>query len=109
MSTYCIETKGGPYCFDADNRFEALRKFFLGIKEGSVQLSDVGLVVTITEQGEEYPFRTLPVLYFMGIFDKEKAMKLAKKVSRKIKEADLEKLAMSDAKTLGLIKDNSSI
>ena len=65
MTFYKVTTKDATLLFQGNNKEEAFRDFIL-----KTPLEKMGnLVMLIDEEGEEYPFRTLPSLVLLGRID----------------------------------------
>jgi len=75
MKAYRISTKDDKTIITANSRKEAIARYFLQIADGEVSLDRIGNLVTITDpdNGEEYPFRTVPSLWLLGVLDRETA------------------------------------
>lgn len=68
-----VTTKNVDTNIIAENRKEVYAKFFLKIKKGEIKLDDVGCIVMVEEDGEEYGFRTVPTLWLMELISPEVA------------------------------------
>lgn len=64
---YVIQTKDDKVRVEAKDRDEAFAKFFLEIESGKVPLSKLGSIVILKDRKEEYPFRTVPLLYSLKL------------------------------------------
>lgn len=71
---FLIHTKGVVYPVKASTRKEAYAKFFLDIKQGKIPLKDVGQIIILKDGKDEYPFRTCPSLWLLGIIDTDTAI-----------------------------------
>ena len=71
---FLIHTTGVVYPVKASTRKEAYAKFFLDIKQGKIPLKDVGQIIILKDGKDEYPFRTCPSLWLLGIIDTDTAI-----------------------------------
>ena len=67
MKAFPIHTKGETTLITAENRKEAYAKFFLEVKKGNIGLDKIGCIIVAEEDGEEYPFRSIPTLWLMQL------------------------------------------
>ena len=68
---YKLTTKDEKILIKAKNREEAFAKFFKDILKGKIPLGNIGQIVTLHDRKDEYPFRTVPALYLLGVIDRE--------------------------------------
>ena len=71
---YKLTTKDEKILIKAKSRKEAFAKFFKDILKGKIPLRNIGQIVTLHDGEDEYPFRTVPTLYLLGIINKEIAI-----------------------------------
>lgn len=71
---YTITSKNVKIRMEAPNRDIAFAKFFKDVADGKVPLSDVGNIVMLKDGKNEYPFRTVPLLWQMKVIDLETAV-----------------------------------
>lgn len=74
MNIYRLESKDVAMEIAAENRMDAFVKFFISILDGKTKICEIGNLVTTYENGEEYPFRTLPVIWLLGLITDEEAL-----------------------------------
>jgi len=74
MNLFEIVYKNGSVHILAENKEEAYAKFFKMIVDHEISLDDIGHVIILKEDGKEYPFRTVPTLYNLGIMDRRTAV-----------------------------------
>jgi len=58
----------------AKNRKHAFAKFFKKLKDKEIGLDQIGHLVMLHDEEEEYPFRTMPSLFLLGLVDEETAI-----------------------------------
>lgn len=64
---YRVTTKNVDTNIPAKNRQEAYAKLFLSVKNGDIKIDDLGGILMLYDEGEEYPFRTVPTLWLMEL------------------------------------------
>ena len=67
MKAFPIHTKGETTLVTTETRKEAYAKFFLEVKKGNIGLDKIGCIIVAEEDGEEYPFRSIPTLWLMEL------------------------------------------
>ncbi len=67
MKTFPISTKGETTLVMAETRKEAYAKFFIEVKKGNIAIDKLGCIIVAEEDGEEYPFRSVPTLWLMEL------------------------------------------
>jgi len=75
LKPYRITTKDDEAIITASSRKEALARYFLQVADGEVGLDRLGNLVMVKDPdyGEQYPFRTVPALWLLGVLDRETA------------------------------------
>lgn len=58
----------------ANTRKEAFAKFFKKLKAKEIGIEEIGNLVMLHDKDEEYPFRTVPSLFLLGLMDEETAI-----------------------------------
>ena len=74
LNLYVIEYRNGKIGVMAKNRDEAFAKFFKSIKDGKFPIEDIGQIIILYDGKTQYPFRTAPLLWKMGVIDLETAV-----------------------------------
>ena len=74
MKGYKITTKDIDIVIPANDPQEAYAKFFLEVKKGNISIDDLGNILMLHDEGEEYPFRIVPTLWLMKIIGPETAI-----------------------------------
>ena len=74
MKGYKITTRNIELVIPANNRQEAYAKFFIEVKKGNISLDNLGNLLMLHDEGEEYPFRVVPTLWLMELIGPETAM-----------------------------------
>jgi len=74
MKGYRITTRSVDIVIPANNRQEAYAKFFIEVRNGKIELDDLGNLLMLHDEGEEYPFRVVPTLWLMELTGPETAM-----------------------------------
>ena len=110
VPTYIIETKEDKVVvITAKDRDHAFAKYFKDVfAEQTVSLEKIGNVIMLKDGQEEYPFRTVPLLWKMGIIGTKNAIDnlvSVLKVSRKEAKNLLKKYGDADAHLVPLIDD----
>lgn len=108
MPQYIIETKSDKVLISAIDREHAFAKYFKDIAEGDVDIAKIGNIIMLKDGTEEYPFRTVPLLWKMGILGTKHAIdSIVATVGGTRKEAKdmLKRAADSDARLVPLIDE----
>jgi hypothetical protein len=108
MPEYIIETKSDKVLISAIDRDHAFAKYFKSIVEQEVSIDKIGAIILLKDGEEEYPFRTVPLLWKMGIIGTKHAIdSIVATVGGTRKEAKemLKRAADSDARLVPLIDD----
>ena len=65
---YILSTKEDKVLIEANSREDAFRNYFHSLKK--ITLDKLGQIVVLKdEDGEEYPFRTVPALVLLGLMN----------------------------------------
>ncbi len=107
MPEYLITTKSDKVLITQKDREHAFAKYFKDIAEGGIDLNKIGNIITLNDGKEDYPFRTVPLLWKMGVIGTKNAMdnivsclgvtrKEAKQLLRKYGEADARLIPIID-------------
>lgn len=80
MWLFKIRTKNDTVLVSAQSREEAIGKYFREIIDKKVSLKDVGSVFIVEDAGQEYPVRTAPLLWKLGVITEEEAVLNIQKV-----------------------------
>lgn len=80
MKLFPISMKHKSYLVQAEDRQEAYKKMFKDIVTGKISISDVSLIMTCVDNGEDYPMRLIPSLYARDLIDYESAIATLLKV-----------------------------
>jgi hypothetical protein len=90
----------------AKNRNEAWAKFWKSVADEKTPLSELGNIVILKDQKQEYPFRTVPLLWQMKLIDKDMAISnimACTSVSQKEAEQMLMDYSFKDSRLIPLI------
>ena len=104
---YVIKYKGGKMRIIAENRDEAFAKFFKLVSEDKISIEDLGNIVILHDRKEDYPFRTVPLLWQMKLIDKQTAIaNIVACTGAETKEAEkmLYKYSFNDSRLIPLIE-----
>jgi len=71
IKLYEVYSKGLRMLIPAKNRFEAYVRF---CKENKDRIKEMAQLITCVDDGDEYPIATAPLLYILGIIDRETAI-----------------------------------
>jgi len=71
---FLISYRRGIYPVKARNRKEAYAKFFFAVQNGEINFRDLGHIIVLKDGKDEYPFRTVPSLWLLGIIDQDTAI-----------------------------------
>jgi len=71
VNLYEVYSKGLRMLVPARNRFEAYVKF---CRENRERVGEMAQLITCVDGGEEYGIATAPLLYILGIIDRETAV-----------------------------------
>ena len=74
MKFYRLHTKDAQVGIRAKSRKEAFAKFFKDVVDGKIQLSELGNIVILHDGKTEYPFRTVPSLFILGLMNETAAI-----------------------------------
>jgi len=74
MKQFLISYRRGIYTVKARNRKEAYAKFFFAVQNGEINFRDLGHIIVLKDGKNEYPFRTVPSLWLLGIIDQDTAI-----------------------------------
>jgi len=103
---FYMHTKTDKVLIKAKNRDEAFAKFFKDVEDGKIGLETLGNIVILFDRREEYPFRTVPLLWKMMVINDETAIASLQSildVSRNKARKMLEKYGEKDARLIPLI------
>ena len=70
IQMYKLTSKDIEIAIPAKNRQEAFAKFFLKVKQGEIELDQLGGIVMSHEgndEGDDVPFRTVPTLWLLQL------------------------------------------
>lgn len=104
MNIYRLESKDVAMEIAAENRMDAFVKFFISILDGKTKICEIGNLVTTYENGEEYPFRTLPVIWLLGLITDEEALNTLPVLLKTNKEKAKEALFEAARKDMWVLK-----
>ena len=108
MPEYIIETKSDKVLISAIDRDHAFAKYFKDIAEQEISLDKLGNIIMLKDGKEEYGFRTVPLLWKMGLIGTKHAIdNIVATVggSRTDAKAMLKKAANADARLVPLIDE----
>jgi hypothetical protein len=108
MAQYIIQTKSDKVLISAIDREHAFAKYFKDIAEGVIDLEKIGNLITLKDGKEEYPFRTAPLLWKMGVIGTKNAIDNIVNcvgVSRKEAKSMLKQAGDADARLIPLIDE----
>lgn len=108
MPEFIIETKSDKVLITAEDREHAFAKYFKDIAEGEVSIDKIGNIIMLKDGKEEYPFRTVPLLWKMGIIGTSNAIDNIIACiggTRKAAKQALKKYGDSDARLIPLIDE----
>lgn len=74
MKLFKIHTKDDVAIVEAKTRQIAFAKYFKEVVENKIPIEKLGNILMLKDNGEEYPIRTLPILWLMGVVDDEQAI-----------------------------------
>ena len=74
MKLFKIHTKNDIAIVEAETRQQAYAKYFKEVVEGKIPIEKLGNLLMLEDDGEEYPIRTIPILWLMGVVDDEQAI-----------------------------------
>ena len=74
MRPFRIKMKDAEIIIVAKNRTQAFGKFFKKIIDKEISLENIGMIVELYDKNEDYPFRTVPSLFLLGIIEEEVAI-----------------------------------
>lgn len=105
---YIIEAKGDKVLVEAEDRDHAFAKYFYDIINADVTLDKIGNIVVLKDGNEEYAFRTVPLLWKMGVIGTRNAIDNICEVTgvtRAEAKVMLKNAADNDARLVPLIDD----
>jgi len=108
MAQYIIETKSDKVLISAVDREHAFAKYFKDIAEGDVSIEKIGNIIMLKDGKDEVPFRTVPLLWKMGVIGTQHAIDnivACIGVSRKEAKLMLKKAGDADARLIPLIDE----
>lgn len=103
---YVIDSKKDKTIIKAKNRDEAFAKFFKDVEDGKLPLKELGNVIILHDRKEQYPFRTVPLLWQMKLIDGSVAVSnimACTGVSQKEAEEMLGEYGFKDSRLIPLI------
>jgi hypothetical protein len=106
VKVYVIEYKGGNFITAAKSKDEALARFFHNILNGKIKFEDLGNIIILFDDGDQYGFRTVPLLWKLGVIDKKTAIAnvmLCTNTSKKEAEKILIESAKEDSRLIPYI------
>lgn len=74
MKLFEIETKEDKVLVKAEDKDHAFAQYFMDIKTQKVPLEKIGNIIILHDGTEDYPFRTVPLLWRIGVIDDETAV-----------------------------------
>ena len=74
MKMFTIETKSDKVCLQAVDKDHAFAQYFLDVVEAKVPLEKIGNLIMLSDGKEEYPFRTVPLLWKMNVLTTKNAV-----------------------------------
>lgn len=108
MKKFIIETKDDKALVEAEDRDHAFAKYFYDILNEKVTLDKLGNIITLKDGVAEIPFRTVPLLWKMGIIGTKHAIDNISSllgITRKEAKKILKEAGDSDARLIPLIED----
>jgi len=105
---YKIETKSDKVLVQAEDRDQAFASYFKDIIQQKIPLERLGNIIILHDGKEDYAFRTVPLLWKMGIINEQLAVaNLIDVLGVKNNEARrmLKKCGEADARLIPLIED----
>jgi hypothetical protein len=63
---FIVETKDDKVLIEAEDKDHALAKYFKDIIEQNISLEKIGSIIILSDGEEQYPMRTVPLLWKMG-------------------------------------------
>ena len=63
---FVIETKDDKVLIEAEDKDHAFAKYFKDIVEQNIPLEKIGNIIMLNDGEEQYPMRTVPLLWKMG-------------------------------------------
>jgi hypothetical protein len=103
---FYMHTKTDKVLIKAKNRDEAFAKFFKDVEDGKIGLDTLGNIVILFDRREEYPFRTVPLLWQMKLIDASTAVSnimACTGVNKKEAEEMLGEYGFKDSRLIPLI------
>ena len=103
---YFMQTKNDKVLIKAKDPDEAFAKFFKDVEDGKVPLENLGNIVILHDRKDEYPFRTVPLLFQMKLIDASTAVSnimACTGVSQKEAEQMLLKHSFKDSRLIPII------
>lgn len=103
---YYIHTRNDKVLIKARNRDEAFAKFFKDVEDGKVPLENLGNIVMLHDRKDEYPFRTVPLLFQLKLIDASMAVSnimACTGVAKKEAEQMLLEYSFKDSRLIPLI------
>ncbi|RLI14387.1 hypothetical protein DRO41_05870 [Candidatus Bathyarchaeota archaeon] len=71
---FIIETKDDRVLIEAQDKDHAFAKYFKDISEHKIPLEKIGNVIILSDGKDEYPMRTVPLLWKMGVLETKLAI-----------------------------------
>ena len=71
---FVIETKNDKVLIEAIDKDHAFAKYFKDIIEQQIPLEKIGNIIKLSDGKEEYPMRTVPLLWKMGVLSTRLAL-----------------------------------
>ncbi len=105
---FIIETKSDKVLIEAEDKDHAFAKYFKDIIEQKIPLEKIGNLIMLSDGKEQYPMRTVPLLWKMGVIGTKLAVdNLVEilRVSRFEAKKLLKECADADARLIPLIEE----
>jgi len=111
LKLYTICARNNVTLVEAEDKDHAFAKYFQDILENKVSLEKLGNIIVLNDHGKEYPFRTVPLLWQMGVIDDDAAIENIKNVlgieSTEEARVVLMLCAKRDARLIPMIKSKN--
>jgi len=108
MPIYTISLKDRNVTFKAKNRDYAFAKLFKDVADDKIRISELGNIVMLHAHKDDYPFRTVPLLWQMKLIDGDTAVANIMEVtgvSKKEAELLLTKYSYEDSRLIPFIEE----
>jgi len=97
---YHISTKDVKKVYDQPDHFQAIKQFFIDVKNGSIKLDQIGMIGLVKYRGldkyDQIPFRTTPSLYSLGLINHDTLMATMSQFDQTMTRDEITKLILAD-------------